>query len=93
MLKDFASRLSYPNPFKPSGIEFDLPADGLVTVEIYDDSGKEIATVTKDAPFIAGTHRLEFNLSHDVHGICFYRIKVDSDGKQYIDTKALTLMK
>jgi hypothetical protein len=38
---------NYPNPFNPStNIKFALPQDGLVTLKVFDVTGKEVAVIT-----------------------------------------------
>ena len=40
---------NYPNPFNPTTqIKYDLPEDGLVTINIYDVMGRSIKTLVND---------------------------------------------
>jgi hypothetical protein len=101
--REFASRLTYPNPFNPSGIDFDLPGDALVTLQILDDAGREIATLIDKRSYTLGTHHIDFFNGHgavkgneipaSVHNICFYRLSIQIDGKLYVDTKKIMLSK
>ena len=92
MAKEFTSRLSYPNPFEPSGIEFDLPYDARVSLKIYDDAGKEIATLIDYQNYQKGTHRVDLNRLDYQSGIYFYRLSVDGSGKTFVDTKRIELV-
>ena len=45
----FALHQNYPNPFNPTTqIKYDLPEDGLVTINIYDVMGRSIKTLVND---------------------------------------------
>ncbi len=58
---------NYPNPFNPSTkINFDLPRDGRVSLEIYDSSGRRVATLL-DEVLAAGSHH-EFWHGQDASG-------------------------
>jgi len=47
--KEFRVNQSYPNPFNPSAtIEYALPSDGNVTIEIYDAIGRKVATLLSE---------------------------------------------
>ena len=54
--KKFVVNQSYPNPFNPmTTINYGLPVDGKVTIEIYDIVGRKIVTLL-DATETAGYH-------------------------------------
>ena len=89
MARDFASRLTYPSPFKPSGIEFDLPDNAAVTLKIFDNSGREVATVIENRQYEAGTHYIELNSVNLAHGVYFYRLSVQDRDKRLVDTKQI----
>ncbi len=57
----FALRPIYPNPFNPSTtIRFDLPAEGFITLSVYDITGKLVETlINKTMP--AGYHSHTWN--------------------------------
>jgi hypothetical protein len=87
--KEFTSRLSYPNPFEPSGIEFELPDEACVTLKIYDDGGKEIATLLDNQKLEEGAHRVDLHQLDPQSGVYFYRLSVDRNGKVFVDTKRI----
>jgi hypothetical protein len=52
---------NYPNPFNPSTIiQFDLPKQGQVKIQIYNVLGKTVAEVT-NAMYSAGSHQVVWN--------------------------------
>ncbi len=99
--REATSRLVYPNPFNPSGLAVDLPADGLVTLQIFDESGKELAIRLENQFFPEGSHHIEFyNARGEVRWdagrpqgkrVYFYRLTVDAGGHRQTDTKKIVL--
>ncbi len=75
---------NYPNPFNPvTTIIFDLPANSLVDVSLFDVTGRFIATIG-DGVFHAGTHQLvvDANRHNLSSGVYFYRLEAHSlDGR------------
>ena len=97
--RQFRSRLAYPNPFSPSGIEFDLPETARVSLKILDAAGREVMSLIEGASYNPGTHRVDFepslwNHSHgELQKIFYYQLSIQIDGKNYIDTKQILLSK
>lgn len=91
MMKEFTSRLSYPNPFGPTGVEFDLPEDGYVTLTVFDGEGNELATLINNEWRTAGTHVVDFTQRGYNHGAYFYRLRVTIGAKDFIDTKRIVV--
>ncbi len=101
--KQFASRLTYPNPFTPTGIDFDLPQEALVTLEILDESGHALTELMSRRRFGAGTHHIDFSNGSGVlmingtpanpHSVYFSRLSVEMDGKLRVDTKKIVFVK
>lgn len=66
---------NYPNPFNPSTkIDFELPYEGNVKINLYDVSGREIATLINEYKS-AGYYTVLFNGSALSSGIYFYRME------------------
>lgn len=85
----FSLEQNYPNPFNPSTvISFTLPAKNLVTLKIYDISGKEIKTLVNGIED-AGMHNITFDASLYASGVYFYKIISGN----YSDTKKMILVK
>ena len=84
---------NYPNPFNPvTKINIELPFDSKVNMIIYDITGREIKTLVNEV-IQAGYHTITFNASAISSGMYFYRIKADANGKEYISTKKMALIK
>ena len=85
---------NYPNPFNPATvIRFALPVESKVTVTIYNSLGQKLEDVVS-ASFAAGIHNVNYNASKLASGIYIYQITaVGSDGKNFVDTKKMMLMK
>ena len=93
MVVEFSSRLSYPDPFKPSGVEFELPASAEVTLTIFDHSGREVATLLQEVLLNPGTHTIDFSDVKLTGDIYFYRLSVLMEGRNFVDTKQIMLTK
>ncbi|HDG68003.1 MAG TPA: T9SS type A sorting domain-containing protein, partial [candidate division Zixibacteria bacterium] len=79
----FALLQNTPNPFNASTeIQFALPTDGKVTLEVLDMSGRVVRTLV-DGEMGAGFHRVVWDgkdkSGHEVSsGVYFYRLKTDN---------------
>ena len=80
---------NYPNPFNPAtNINFAVPKSGLVTLVVYDITGKEITTlVNENLP--AGSYKVNFDASHLSSGVYLYRIT----SGDFTDVKKMVLVK
>jgi Secretion system C-terminal sorting domain len=89
---------NYPNPFNPSTIiNYGLPEDSFVRIDIYDMLGRCIA-VLKDGMMKAGYQNVMLNASRLSSGIYFCRIKATSTNgnstqKSFIRIKKMLLLK
>jgi hypothetical protein len=91
---------NYPNPFNPSTkIRFTVPlwrgdegwnniGEGLVTLKVFDISGKEVATLVNEQ-LQPGTYETDWNASSFSSGVYFYKIVA---GK-FSETRKMILMK
>lgn len=81
---------NYPNPFNPSTkINFSLPADSKVTMQIYDMTGRLMGTVINSEILQAGYHTVQFNGNALSSGTYFYRLTAG----EFVQTKKMTLVK
>lgn len=87
---------NYPNPFNPATrIDYQLPFDAKVQIELYSITGEKVATLVS-GDFSAGYHTYELNASrlNLASGVYFYRINaVDFNNGKFVDTKKLVLLK
>jgi hypothetical protein len=85
----FKLEQNYPNPFNPvTNIRFSLPKAGMVSMKIFDISGREVAELISGT-MNAGTYNYDFNASNLSSGIYFYRINAEG----FTDTKKMILVK
>ncbi len=85
----FALSQNYPNPFNPATtITYQLPADNLVTLSVYDVLGKEVAMLVNERKE-AGTHQVSFNGLNFSSGVYFYRLAAGP----FVDIKKMVIMK
>jgi len=85
----FALEQNFPNPFNPSTkINFSLPVEGFVTLDVYNSIGQKVATLVNETK-TAGTYAVDFNASDLTSGIYFYKI---SSGN-FTETKKMILLK
>ncbi len=87
--KDFSLNQNYPNPFNPSTIiEFAVPKTALVTVKVYDMSGREVKTLVNESKN-AGYYQVTFNANNLASGVYFYKIQAGD----FRATKKMILVK
>ena len=83
----FAS--SYPNPFNPSAtIEYSLPEQAFVTVDIYDLLGRRVERLVGEDQ-LAGRYRVIWEARERASGLYYYKINAG----QYSQTGIMTLLK
>ena len=87
--RSFALFQNYPNPFNLSTkIDYDLPIDGLVTLEVFNIVGERVAVLVNELQ-TKGTHSATFNASGLSSGIYFYSLS----SLNYFRTKKMILVK
>ena len=91
---DFSLSQNYPNPFNPTtNIKFSIPANGNVTLKVYNMLGKEISTLV-NTNLNSGVYAVEFDAANLSSGTYIYKINyTGSNGKSFTDVKKLTLIK
>ncbi|MBK8981406.1 MAG: T9SS type A sorting domain-containing protein [Ignavibacteria bacterium] len=68
---------NYPNPFNPeTKINFQIPNESNVSLVVFDNSGKEVATLVNGNK-TAGYHTVSFNASNLSSGIYFYKLETE----------------
>jgi len=86
---EYSLSQNYPNPFNPSTtISYSIPADGYVTLRVYDVLGNEVASLV-DEQKQSGIFDVHFNASALSSGVYYYTLKAS----EFTSTKKLVLMK
>jgi hypothetical protein len=86
---EYGMSQNYPNPFNPTtAINVALVEDTHVTLQIYDVTGRVVATLV-DGLKSAGHHVVEFNATNLPSGYYFYKIHAGN----YSATKSMVLLK
>jgi hypothetical protein len=80
---------NYPNPFNPiTTIEFDLPNNSDVTLNIFNVLGEKVETLVSDR-LTAGSYSYHFNASNLASGIYLYRL----EASEFIEIRKMVLMR
>lgn len=80
---------NYPNPFNPTTtIGYTLPEAGPVLLEVYDLTGRRLATLV-DGTMPAGTHTVAFEADGLASGLYFYKLQAGGT----IQTRRMVLVR
>jgi hypothetical protein len=80
---------NYPNPFNPATqIQFELPQQREVRLEVYDMTGRQIASLLNET-VDAGIHTVNFDAANLSSGVYIYRLQAGN----VVLTRKLTLIK
>jgi hypothetical protein len=97
MPESYALQQNYPNPFNPSTtIEFELPVDASVTVNVYNSLGQVVAALADREEFAAGANQLEFDAGSLPSGVYYYRMTaagLGDGGRQFSAMKKMIFLK
>ena len=91
---EFALEGNYPNPFNPTTtIQFALPEDASVTLEVFDATGRLVSTLI-NGQLSAGRYESVWNGRSDAgstvaSGVYLYRLRAGT----FVETKTMLLMK
>ncbi len=90
---DFTLRQNYPNPFNPTTIiEYELPENSEVTIEIYNVVGQKVTTLVNEKQDV-GVYKVKWAASDFASGMYIYRIVAKSDSKTFSQTHKMMLLK
>ncbi|UCE67271.1 MAG: T9SS type A sorting domain-containing protein [Candidatus Zixiibacteriota bacterium] len=85
---EFAVKTNYPNPFNArTMINFDLPIDSDVNVNIYSITGQLVETIS--GQFEAGSHSVTWDATDVASGVYFYKVSAGD----FSQTMKMTLLK
>ena len=80
---------NYPNPFNPeTKIDFSIPQNNLVTIKVYDVTGKEVMTLV-NKQMTKGSYTVTFDGKAFNSGVYFYKLTSGN----YSETKKMILVK
>lgn len=86
---NFALSQNFPNPFNSStNINYTLPHQSEVTIDIYDILGRRVETLVNTQQQ-AGNHQIIWDAKDTSTGMYFYKIRADD----YSETKRMLLLK
>jgi len=91
----FSLSQNYPNPFNPSTkINYSIPVDSKVTLELYDITGQKVSTLFS-GDVKAGYYNFDFAAGNLASGVYIYRLSASSltDGKTFVSSKKMMLLK
>lgn len=75
--KGYVLSQNYPNPFNPTtNISFTLQDAGMVSIKVYDMTGREVATIA-NARYTAGSHQATFDASNLASGVYLYSLQAN----------------
>jgi hypothetical protein len=81
---------NYPNPFNPvTSIRFSLPKTSVVTMKVYDITGKLVNTLINNESVNVGVNEVKFDASNLSSGVYFYSIKAGD----FTDTRKMVVVK
>jgi hypothetical protein len=85
----FILHQNYPNPFNAfTWIEYDLPEEGPVTLEIFNSQGQKCNTLLSNYQ-VSGSYKLQWNSRNFSSGIYFLLLRT----KNYCETVKMELIK
>lgn len=93
--REYALEGNYPNPFNPTTrIRYALPAPGVVSLRVFDASGRLVRVLLDRAPRDAGYHAAAWDGTDDAgrrlaSGVYFYRLSLNDETW----TKRMVLLK
>ena len=91
---EFSLSQNYPNPFNPTtNINFSLPVDSRVTLEVYNILGQKVKTLISNE-LTAGNNNITFDASGFNSGVYIYRIEAEgNNGEKFSAIKKMILTK
>lgn len=80
---------NYPNPFNPTTtIRYELPQDGIVTLDIYDILGQKVKTLINEFK-VEGRYEVILNSTGLASGVYIYQLRVND----FITSKKMVLIR
>ena len=81
---------NYPNPFNPTtNISFSIPDASIVTLKVYDITGRELFALIENSLMPGGNHSVAFDGKNLASGVYIYRLQAGN----FVQSKKMTLLK
>ncbi len=91
---EFALHGNYPNPFNPSTqIQFDLPENAQVQIQIVDMLGREVITLPAQEMEAGANRSIELHATSLASGTYLYRLIAKGAEQRHVKTGRMTLVK
>jgi len=90
---EYKTRIRYPDPFQPCGLELELTEPSVVSIRIADDKGNELATLVNEEAYPAGKHSIDLDVSQYGPGNYFYRMTLQYGENILVETRKLVFGK
>jgi len=89
IMEEFKLYQNFPNPFNPTTtIRYELPQDGIVTIEIFDILGQKVKTVLNEFKNV-GRYETLFSSTGLASGVYVYQLRVN----EFITSKKMVLIR
>jgi len=89
---EFSLGYNYPNPFNNvTEFEYTLPESGNVNLVVYNSIGDKIAVILDNVSRDAGTYKVQFDGSQLAAGIYMYKIEVQGETRNYVQTRSMII--
>ncbi len=89
VISEYRLYQNYPNPFNPTTtINFSLPKEQNVTLQVFDITGKTVATLIS-GKVQSGNNSIQFNANNLPSGIYFYKLTAEN----FSESKRMILLK
>jgi hypothetical protein len=80
---------NYPNPFNPiTTIRYELPQDGVVTIEVFDILGQKVRTILNEFKR-ADRYEVTFSSAGLASGVYIYQLRIND----FITSKKMVLIR
>ena len=84
---------NYPNPFNPeTNINFSLPFDGKVNIELYDVTGRKVKNILNEN-VSAGNYTRSVSAYDLASGVYIYRLNFSGGVTNFTDSKRMVVIK
>jgi hypothetical protein len=87
---EYSLGYNYPNPFNNvTEFEYTLPESGNVSLVVYNSLGDKIAVIVDNESKDAGSYKVQFDGSQLAAGIYMYKIEVQGESRNYVQTRSM----